>query len=502
MSNLSEAQKEILTIEYFYPETSTTTVGVYMNAGKRDPNDVRDVVQRFMNLHESFRMKLRRKGEEVERYYVNESAPVVMTFADEAAIKKELEDKSGQNMFKWDDYLYEMSVHVATNGDVYTAFFGHHLIVDGIGMYIYIKGIHDLLKTGECEQPLLTLDECVEEEAVYDESKRSEKSRRFWEEKIKDYDGTAFGDERQIDATNLVTTKYATTFDPSFIQALEVYCETNHVSLTQLISGAVLLCKSKITNNASAAINTTLHGRSNRRKRGVLSTFARMLPLIMRIDDESSVLDYLETIKTESAQLMRHYKVSHYDLIALTKDVSGLDDISISVQISGEVEQYYPTLIEGGWLMPKESMRPLTIHIREEKFAYQKGDELAAGFELSYEFLPTVFDKQTIVNMHEKLVYLLTQMIASQATLLKDITLLTQQESDFLMDAYHQDAVPYANNKTIVDVFEEQVIKNPEKVALIYNDVTFTYETLNAKANQLAHYLIETYDIEPEDKVG
>ncbi|MCL2560670.1 MAG: amino acid adenylation domain-containing protein, partial [Turicibacter sp.] len=503
MSNLSEAQKEILTIEYFYPQTSTTTVGVYMNTGQREPEDVKKVVEKFMEIHESFRMKLRRKGAEVERYYVNESAPVLIEHGEAAEIKQQLEEKSGLSYFNWDDYLYEMSVHVASNGDVYTSFFGHHMIVDGVGMYLYIDAMHDLLKTGDCARPQLTLDQCVEEEQAYSASERSEKSRTFWQNKVAGYDGAALVDMRKIDASSLQTKNHVAVLDETFTRDLSAYCDANHVSLTQLISGAVLLYKAKMTNNASVAVNSTIHGRSNRRKRGVLSTFARALPLIVDINEELTVLEYLEMVKSEMSGLMRNYKISHYDLMACTKNTSGLDDLSVSVQTDGRFkEKYMPTLIEGAWLMPKESMRPLTLHIKEEQFSYEKDVEIGEGFQLSYEFLSTVYDEETVANMHEKLTHILTQMVSSTDRLVQDIDILSESEKTMILTQFNDTACPYPKDKTIVEVFEDQVLNNPNGTAVIYNDINLTYQELNEKANRLAHYLIENYDIKPEDKVG
>ena len=505
MSNLSEAQKEILTIEYFYPKTSITTVGAYLNVGQREPEYVRSVIQRFMEAHEAFKMKLRKNGEEVERYYVNETASILVENDDENNIKQALNEKSGRSFFEWDDYLYEMSMYVSDHGDIYIAFFGHHLIIDGIGMYLFLKDIHDLLKTDQCDQPLLSLDDCVEEEIEYQTSGRSAKSQKFWQDKVADYDGIPLADLRKIDPAQLQTTNYANELSLELSNAITAYCATQGVSLTQLISGAVLLYKSKMTNNPSVAINATLHGRSNRKKRGILSTFARALPLIINMDDELSVLEYLEKIKAESAQLMRHYKISHYDLTACTKNTSGLDDLSVSFQVDGRIkEKYYPTLIEGAWIMPKESLRPLTIHINEERFNYDKeeGDAIAAGFQLNYEVLATVYDEAFITDMHQKLELLLTQMIASAATKVKDVTLLTEEEYDFLINQMGSQYTPYPKEKTIVEIFREQVSKNPQKTALIYKDTTLTYAELDAKSNQLAHYLIENYDVKPEDKIG
>ena len=48
-------------------------------------------------------------------------------------------------------------------------------------------------------------------------------------------------------------------------------------------------------------------------------------------------------------------------------------------------------------------------------------------------------------------------------------------------------------NKTIHQLFEEQVKRIPDNIALVFQDQTLTYNDLNNKANQLAHYIRSTY---------
>ncbi|WP_439876921.1 amino acid adenylation domain-containing protein (plasmid) [Bacillus mycoides] len=56
-----------------------------------------------------------------------------------------------------------------------------------------------------------------------------------------------------------------------------------------------------------------------------------------------------------------------------------------------------------------------------------------------------------------------------------------------------QESVPY--------LFEAEVLKNPQKVALIYGDHEVSYEELNLKSNMLAHYLINK-GVKKEDSIG
>ena len=62
--------------------------------------------------------------------------------------------------------------------------------------------------------------------------------------------------------------------------------------------------------------------------------------------------------------------------------------------------------------------------------------------------------------------------------------------------------IQYPKDKTIVDLFEEQVEKTPDNVAIKFKDTELTYRELNEKSNELAHYLIKNYSIQPDDLVG
>ena len=59
----------------------------------------------------------------------------------------------------------------------------------------------------------------------------------------------------------------------------------------------------------------------------------------------------------------------------------------------------------------------------------------------------------------------------------------------------------YPENKTISQLFEEQVVKRPQAIALIYKDQKMTYWELNKRANQLAHYLLQ-YGVQDNTLIG
>ena len=78
---------------------------------------------------------------------------------------------------------------------------------------------------------------------------------------------------------------------------------------------------------------------------------------------------------------------------------------------------------------------------------------------------------------------------------------LTTQEKHQLLIEWNDTKHDYPEDKTIHQLFEEQVEKTPNNIAIVYEDQELTYQQLNEKANQLAHYL-RTLGVGPDTLVA
>ena len=80
--------------------------------------------------------------------------------------------------------------------------------------------------------------------------------------------------------------------------------------------------------------------------------------------------------------------------------------------------------------------------------------------------------------------------------------ILDQKQYQQVMYEFNKTDKDYPHDKTIHQLFEEQVLKTPNNIAVVYEDTKLIYQELNNKANQLAHYLRQHYDIKPDDLVA
>ncbi|HVQ92284.1 MAG TPA: amino acid adenylation domain-containing protein [Mycobacteriales bacterium] len=119
-------------------------------------------------------------------------------------------------------------------------------------------------------------------------------------------------------------------------------------------------------------------------------------------------------------------------------------------------------------------------------------------FELDYD--PRLFDAATIERLTGHLVALLAGIAGNPDRRLADLQLLSAAERERLLVGWNQTALPVPP-ASYPEIFEAQVAHTPHATALVCGDARLSYAELNARANQLARYLVAV-GIRPEQIVA
>ncbi|MFB2836660.1 non-ribosomal peptide synthetase, partial [Floridanema evergladense] len=99
------------------------------------------------------------------------------------------------------------------------------------------------------------------------------------------------------------------------------------------------------------------------------------------------------------------------------------------------------------------------------------------------------FDGSTIERMTGHFLTLLEAIVAHPETPISQIPMLTTVEQHQLLTEWNNTQTDYPADKCLHQLFEEQVEKTPDAVAVVFENQQLTYRELNQRANQLAHYL-------------
>ena len=111
------------------------------------------------------------------------------------------------------------------------------------------------------------------------------------------------------------------------------------------------------------------------------------------------------------------------------------------------------------------------------------------------------FDSAMIERMAGHLQTLLSGIVAHPEQPVGLLPLLTDAERHQLLVAWNDTAAPYPADRCVHQLFEAQVERTPETVALVFEQQQLSYRELNRRANQLAHHL-RTLGVGPETLVG
>ncbi|NEO97867.1 MAG: amino acid adenylation domain-containing protein, partial [Symploca sp. SIO2E9] len=133
---------------------------------------------------------------------------------------------------------------------------------------------------------------------------------------------------------------------------------------------------------------------------------------------------------------------------------------------------------------------PLQLASQTAKFDLTLAMENRAdGLVGWWEYSTDLFDASTIERMTGHWVTLLEGIVSNPQQRISQLPLLTKVEQQQLLIDWNDTQVDYPQNQSIHQLFEEQVERTPNAVAVVFENQTLTYCELNSRANQLAHHL-------------
>ncbi|NEO43705.1 MAG: amino acid adenylation domain-containing protein, partial [Moorea sp. SIO4A3] len=115
--------------------------------------------------------------------------------------------------------------------------------------------------------------------------------------------------------------------------------------------------------------------------------------------------------------------------------------------------------------------------------------ETELGLVGTWEYNTDLFDRSTIARMTTHFQNLLSAIVDNPQLRVGELPLLSEGERHQLLVEWNDTANEYPKDKCIHQLFEEQVEKRPDAIAVVFDQQQLTYHQLNQRANQLAHHL-------------
>ena len=255
------------------------------------------------------------------------------------------------------------------------------------------------------------------------------------------------------------------------------------VFMTLLSACAALFAR--LSGREDLVIGTPTANRGQKEIEGLIGFFVNTLPLRIDVSGSPTVAELLARVKAQTLAAQQHQEIPFEQIVEIAAPVRSAAYTPV-FQVLFALQN-----AEAGFAFPELSVATLegTSHATSRfdlsLVMRDEGEKIVGGVE----YATSLFDRETIQRMLGHLRNLIEAMVADDATTVDRLPLLTPAERHEMVERWNGTAVEYARDANIHELFEQQVHRSPDSVAVVDGGRSLTYAELNARANALAHHL-------------
>jgi amino acid adenylation domain-containing protein len=292
------------------------------------------------------------------------------------------------------------------------------------------------------------------------------------------------------------------TFSNDFLTKLKTLSVENNSTLFMTLMAGIKVLLHKYSSQNDIIVGTPIAGREHPDLEDQVGLFINTLPIRSKIEKEDTFLSFL---KKERETLIEAYEHQDYPFDKLVNKLdlprddsrSALFDVFVVLQNQGQLQSFEQT-----------------VSTNELEFENYELANNTSQFDLCFLFVETeglnmevvyntdIYDARFIQSVFNHFESLFDSVSWDSEQLIENISFLSTEEKHELLVTFNDTQVDHPTNKTLVDLFEDQVAITPCNVAVVFEEKELTYNELNERSNQLADYLRSNYKIQPDDLVG
>jgi tyrocidine synthetase III len=495
--SLSSAQKRMFMLNQLDSASINYNIpNVFKIKGALNIVKLEKALQTLIQRHESFRTSFMVKDNEAVQI-IHDEVPFRLDYA---AVEKEEVDTLIRQYIKPFDLsqapLVRAKVIKIDNYDYIFILDYHHIIADGVSTNIIIEELSRLYSGGLLEpSPIQYKDytQWYQEECTFTDQEQ------YWLESYSDDIPTLNlpTDFKRPDVQKFEGAKVSFDINRELTgQLLEVARESQSTLYMTLLT-IFKMFLSRYTGQETIIVGSPIENREHPDLAGTVGMFANTIAIKTKIDPEKSFTEQLSLFKNES---LRIYENQNYPLEELIKQINLEKDVSRNPLF--DVMFVLQNINESKLSFGNAEVMPYSFDFKTSKvdltlIAIEKGNSIS--FDLEYS--TNLFKVETIERMVQHFVKMLSEVAINTSKKIKDVDILSENERLQILNQFNQNKTNYPKNKTIQELFEEQVAKFPDKIAVNFNGENLTYTELNQLSNNLAH-LLRKQGIHPNQLVG
>jgi amino acid adenylation domain-containing protein/non-ribosomal peptide synthase protein (TIGR01720 family) len=261
-------------------------------------------------------------------------------------------------------------------------------------------------------------------------------------------------------------------------RALSAFAQRNGLTASTVVQGAWAVLLARHSGRDDVVFGTTVSGRPAELAgvESMVGVFINTVPTRIDVADDRDLLAWLREVQQAQARRFDHVSLAQLSRWAeLPAGVNLFDSIVVFENYPFDQDALGLRITETGDVQP--TSYPLTVVV-------EPGARLSVGMDYD----AARFDQDTVEELARRLLLLLTEITRGLARTVGDLALLAPDAAVRMAGRGGDRALPEGG---LAGLFAEQVRRSPHAVAVRSPQETLTYRELDARANRLAHQLVE-----------
>ena len=379
----------------------------------------------------------------------------------------------------------------------------HHIAFDGWSMDVFLRDLNAFYTDSHLPELDITYKDFAAWQKNYLTASRLELQSAYWYNKLADYAGLNLPSDfsrppvARYDGDNLHF-----SIDRVTSNKLRELSRQLGLSLYGVLLSGFYLFLRAYSNQDDIVIGSPIANRNYAELENLIGFFVNTVGLRSKIDSNQKLKDYISQVGKDALEAQLYQDIPFEKVVNqlnLIKDQSRhpLFQVLFGVQDFGSIAKINTPLfnndseVNGIFSDYKVAKFDLTVMI----------DDFSECLTGVFNFATSLYTKETIQCFIDTYVLILQQLPEKLEQQVVQLNYLSTASYQQLMYELNSNSADYPKDNTLQCLFEEQVCRTPDNIALVFGNLSLSYAELNQRANRLANYLLETYKIVTDDLI-
>ncbi|KAF6614189.1 amino acid adenylation domain-containing protein, partial [Paenibacillus sp. EKM101P] len=398
------------------------------------------------------------------------------------------------------DELFRVSI-LQCASDVYKLIVSfHHIIMDGWCLEIVLKEWFQIYTSLQKNEPVqLGEAPSYEKYLKWLDKQDTDIALTFWERYLDGFEQQSIlpanGKGSQIDYD---PQQQIFSFDSQLTGQLESLAKELKVTLSTLFHSIWGLLLMKYNNTRDVVFGSVVSGRPSDipGAENMVGLFINTIPVrISSEEDHLAFSDFVQHVQHSVMEAGQHHYVPLADIQAGSLLKSNLIHHILAFE-------NFPGMEEAS---DHENENSLAVSemagFEQTNYSFNLNVVPGEKLRMKFSYNGLLYEPEYIDRLGRHVEEIARTIVSSADIVLHEIDIILPEEKEVILKKFNGTAAPYPREKTIHQLFEEQVERTPEHPAALYQDRQLTYRELNAQANRVAHVLRKK-GIGPDQMVG